>query len=315
MRVSQRQTPNRFLAVILPIALVAVFALPQVVLALYPTYSERGPTQIPTWSGEETGWLTAAGDVPSSPTTPDLSKSQEKIGSLMVGERNGVLPNCTNADSSGCSKLCLNAETSLGVTDPSNCIMTWSDVTAMGANAYLHLQKVTEVTPDSGYVDLAALPQSNYPIVPGEEIPLPPSKTGRSTLSMISLIANASGKPGNAGLSAASLSDTQDAGHFVGTFDIEQNSEATALCLNGDCRKSWAETVSNPNLLHLQKTRTYTPDQGSVSASGPIVISGSMIVGLPSANTTLPSSLTCGDGLCTPDNGEIISCSIDCVYR
>lgn len=88
---------------------------------------------------------------PTSPTdtsniAPSITSSpntQSKPGTLRIGERNGALVNCTSGTSTGCSKLCLNADAASGRLDTSSsdCISSWSDLLPSLGGPYLQLHQ------------------------------------------------------------------------------------------------------------------------------------------------------------------------------
>ncbi len=221
--------------------------------------------------------------------------AQTKAGSLILGERGGQLAHCTTSENGNCARLCLNADANLWTTDPTNCISSWSDIASQASGNYLHLYNSSQqagATADSGFITFQA--DGNSP-----------------KFQFISLLAQANSIDNSTGIQAASSTSSYYAGQLAGKTVILPESGQTSICLNDDCKQSWAEVVGGvPNdVLELQSGQVYTPQDGNIGINGPIIV-GSLVAGHPAAST--PASYTCGDGICSPENNEQTQCPSDC---
>lgn len=224
------------------------------------------------------------------------SAIQRKVGSLLIG------------DQTGGDSLCLNGDPSLWTADDDNCIQSWMDVAGDIEWTFLRLLTLAEVSPPSPQLDQGFMVFRN----------------NASQNQLISLLTEASETApfGATGIRAISPSTQSYAAQFNGQSVIRRSSGLAQLCLNNDCITQWNEVVVAvpTDVVNLQATAQVTPDAGNVGINGPMLV-GSLVVGNPNTVSvasnlcgqfgTLPCS--CGDGLCSPGNGEdAINCSADC---
>lgn len=223
------------------------------------------------------------------------SATQTLTGSLLIGERNGVLSTCTTGDSTGCAKLCLNADTSKWTNDAQNCIAQWGDLAAIAGGPFLRLLTGAELAlQDRGFTAIHGDGLSNH---------------------LISLLAVADpSASGAAGFQANSTSTSYYAGQFQGKVVVKPETGTSEICLNGNCISSWLDPVGGaPSDATLLQSGTpyFSPQAGNVGLNGPLIV-GSLVTGTPTAGTA--TIYTCGDGLCSSQNGEnAFSCSADCL--
>lgn len=264
--------------------------------------------------------------------------TQQKIGTLRIGDRNGAIPHCTTNDSSGCSSLCLNpAVNSIQVpvaTDPVNCVTSWTGLINSLVSTSNFVRKLTNPTHvdapsspdtiDNGAFNLqAAAYDPNYP-------------TSAQLISLIATAPSAAAAPRSAALWAASDVDANYAAQFDGKVAVVGSvPDVHRVCLNFDpndtnginettnCITTWSDLVVRLaavqllTVVRLQKfdyPESIIPDVGSVSFNE-FLQTGSIIAGAPISLT--PISASCGDGLCSPENGETAApgpnqCLIDC---
>lgn len=236
--------------------------------------------------------------------------AQQKTGTLLVGDRNGSISRCTTNDSSGCSTLCLNPVMNGAqpvASDPVNCITSWTGLAQgllTGSSFVRKLTTAPHIVPadyDSGAFTLqAATYDSNYP-----------AAQLASLIASTPAGATPSTTPRPAGILAESIADANYAGQFVGKLAIVGSSalpSAHTIGLNGSYISNWSDIVvrQDPTIVRLQKLdypEQIVPDVGSISINEAIVsLNGSVIAGTPTSAT--PISVSCGDGLCSPENGE-----------
>lgn len=250
------------------------------------------------------------------------SVDQTKLGSLLIGEKNGQLPKCPDTSLlstdpqylRGCSRLCLNADPTKGATDTANCITSWSDLSSLVTTAGPYLRKLPadSATIDSGYIGVQG------------------AISGWTNFQLISLATEAyggSGPSGNGAIRTEGYAGTNYAAQFAGTLFVDgpTNTAGTKLypgqlCLNDQaggantCITTWGDIVAmgGTNIIRLQdlSLTTAAPDNGN-AASGGALETGALILGQPSA--TVPVTNSCGDGMCSSLNGETkVLCPSDC---
>jgi len=240
-----------------------------------------------------TGGISSAHDFLTA-TTPQL------VNNLLIGERNGRLTNCTTADTSGCSHICLNADPELGTNDPDNCITGWDDLSSRGGK-YLHLWQTAHNDPDVGYVRLTPMDDKNQ---------------------AMGLILEASGTAPAGAFRAITQTDAQYG--YLGSGDVYITRTGLAypraeLCLNGDCIEDWNSVFPAipSDIIPLQTGQYYVTTPGNAAVAHVTqyvntgqVGKGSLVIGLP---VGLDYPYTCGDGLCSRESNETTySCPNDC---
>ncbi len=226
------------------------------------------------------------------------SVNQLKEGSLLIGDRSGKIANCNGGTTTGCSRLCLNADPAKGTTD-STCITTWQDLNGSVSGSFLRRFADNSAGLDIGYSRLQGNSASGH---------------------LVSLIVEPNAAAGHNALRANGLADTNYAAQFGGTLFIGNKTNDAKLCLNdaandgnpvGTCITKWSDLISTTtNIIRLQELRTSiapVPDQGNAGVVGPVEVP-SLILGQPA--TTLNPTLSCGDGLCSAS--EIGQCPLDC---
>ncbi|MEK7637072.1 MAG: hypothetical protein AAB402_01600 [Patescibacteria group bacterium] len=256
--------------------------------------------------------------------------AQQKKGSLLIGERNGALSNCTTDSETGCSRLCLNPDLTNfpGTTDSNpatgNCITSWPMLTSRlisSGGSYVRRQ------------DNPAHSDNAIPDPPGDTIdngafsiqakPYTYSSSNQNA-QLITLIAEA---PDSAsantptGIYSEALTDASYAATFAGRLAVVGGQQQICLndSLNGnlndnDCISNWTDiTASQAAIVRLQNLgldQRITSDSGNTAAGGSLV-AGSLVAGGPTSATS--SDFSCGDGICSIVNNETRqNCSADC---
>ncbi len=226
---------------------------------------------------------------------------QIKTGTLSVGDRSGRIPNCSGGISTGCSRLCLNADPVNGTVD-ANCITNWSDLSGSISGSYLSLLPDNSATVNRGYSRIKA------DVTAGQ---------------LISLITEPNRTSGGTALRANGFSDSNYAGLFAGTVFIGNAANNAQLCLNdastdgnppGTCITRWSNVINPAStaLIYLQDMTarsSHTPEQGSAATVGPFMVP-SLVLGI--TTSSIPTPLSCGDSICQIANETHASCAVDC---
>lgn len=263
--------------------------------------------------------------------TGSASVFQQKAGSLLIGPLDATkcditIPNATD-DNTGCAKLCLNPDltTFPGVTDTTNCILSWKDLAAPVSGflkkfdgtstslttlpPYGNAINTSTATVDTGYIGWQANPSGGTQSQLFSFIAETPSGTENTSPGTI--------RP--AAIRAEGDTNSYFAGEFLGTLGVVGlGAGVPRLCLNdqgggGSCISRWSDitALANPQIVTLQDVHRsqYVVDQGHTSAAGGIV-AGSLVAG--QAQATALGLYSCGDNICQSMVETLATCPTDC---
>lgn len=273
-------------------------------------------------------YIEPGGEAPGGSVAVPLNSSdssQQKTGSLIIGNDGDT------------KKLCLNADPVLGVNDPDNCVSGWGDFEQVIGGPFVNLQR-------GALLEADALTISAYLREPG--FARIQSTTGQSFSAIIQTepicdfaLGLCRNKPTLAcstnndcrgglptvstGLYAAARVGSSDAAYFGGRVLIDRNARGDIglFCLNDTggpgCISSW-DALAQPafGYVRLQTVTMAQAIHPSVKQDGNAAVTGvgqisAIIAGDPELLSAANQGFTCGDGQCALYE-TAISCPIDC---